>query len=56
MLIVLGLREDDCGQKTVKRGVCLEVLILMEIGKIEKRNSKLEIRKPERRGDPPPPP
>jgi len=53
VLILNGLRTDDFGQNTVKRGVCLEVLILMEIGKIEKRNSKLEIRKSDH---PPPPP
>ena len=47
MLILVGLLADDFGQNTVKRGVGLEVLILMEIEKIEKRNSKLEIRKPE---------
>jgi hypothetical protein len=33
VLIVLGLRAADFGQKTVKRRVGLEVLILMEIEK-----------------------
>jgi hypothetical protein len=48
--ILKGLRADEFWQNTVKRGVCLEVLILMEIEKIEKRNSKLEMRNPKRGG------
>jgi hypothetical protein len=31
------LREDDCGQKTAKRGDCLEVLQLKELGDGKKR-------------------
>jgi hypothetical protein len=50
VLILQGLRADDFGQNTVKRGVCLEVRILKEIEEAEKRNSKLEVRNPERRG------
>jgi hypothetical protein len=46
MRILKGLREDEFGQKTVKCGVGLEVLILQRIERLENRNPKLEIRKP----------